>query len=171
MVNSPLSSWHVAVAAEAIAAAQFARCGVDVSVQYGANQPEYDLVVTAGEQMLKVSVKGSVTGSWGLTQKLLAGADYHGAVDKWLLRHKPKTIFCFVQFRDTEFVELPRLYLAHPSEVGKRLKATAKGRGVTILYERREWTGRAHGAGTIDEIPREWIFTRERLARLLEIHS
>ena len=32
-------SWHVAVAAEAIAAAQFARCGVDVSVQYGANHP------------------------------------------------------------------------------------------------------------------------------------
>jgi hypothetical protein len=33
------SSWHVSVAAEAIAAALFARCGYDVSVQYGANQP------------------------------------------------------------------------------------------------------------------------------------
>ena len=36
------SSFHVGVAAEAIAAALFARCGMDVSVQYGANQPEYE---------------------------------------------------------------------------------------------------------------------------------
>ena len=39
-----ITSWQVATAAEAFAAAQFARCGWDVSVQYGANQPEYDLV-------------------------------------------------------------------------------------------------------------------------------
>jgi hypothetical protein len=39
------SSWHVATAAEAIAAAQFARLGFNVSVQYGANQPEYDLMI------------------------------------------------------------------------------------------------------------------------------
>lgn len=57
------TSWHVAVAAEAFAAALFARCGVDVSVQYGANQPEYDLIVSQGERMLKVSVKGSQDGS------------------------------------------------------------------------------------------------------------
>jgi len=40
-----LNQWHVATAAKAIAAAQFSRCGWDVSVQYGANQPGYDLVV------------------------------------------------------------------------------------------------------------------------------
>jgi hypothetical protein len=62
------SSWHVAVAAEAAAAALFARCGCDVSVQYGADQPEYDLVVARGPKMLKVSVKGSKDGGWGLTQ-------------------------------------------------------------------------------------------------------
>ena len=62
-----LSSWHIAVAAEALTAAQFARCGFDVSVQYGANQPEYDLIVAKGDQMLKVSVKGSQDGRWGLT--------------------------------------------------------------------------------------------------------
>jgi hypothetical protein len=52
------TNWHVATAAEAIAAAQFARLGFDVSVQYGANQPEYDLMVHNGEHALKVSVKG-----------------------------------------------------------------------------------------------------------------
>jgi hypothetical protein len=47
------TNWHVATAAEAIAAAQFARSGYDVSVQYGANQPEYDLMITDGDKFLK----------------------------------------------------------------------------------------------------------------------
>jgi len=66
-----VSSWHIGVAAEAFVAAQFARYGIDVSVQYGANQPEYDLIASKREtdQMLKISVKGSQDGSWGLTQK------------------------------------------------------------------------------------------------------
>jgi hypothetical protein len=44
-------SWHVSVAAEAIAAALFTLCGYDVSVQDGADQPEYDLMVAKGEKM------------------------------------------------------------------------------------------------------------------------
>ena len=50
---SKMTSWHVGVAAEAFAAAQFARLKYDVSVQYGANQPEYDLIAVDGEKMLK----------------------------------------------------------------------------------------------------------------------
>ena len=46
------SSWHVGVAAEAYAAALFARCGYDVSVQYGANQPEYDLIAVSVNSIL-----------------------------------------------------------------------------------------------------------------------
>ena len=49
-----VSSRHIGVAAEAAVAALFARSGYDVSVQYGANQPEYDLIVARGESMLKV---------------------------------------------------------------------------------------------------------------------
>src|SRR5687767_8335286 len=102
--NKP-TSWHIGVAAEAIAAAQFARCGFDVSVQYGADQPEYDLIVARAEQMLKVSVKGSQDGSWGLTQSFIAKADYHGAIDTWLKRHGVKTVFCFVQFKGTTLTD------------------------------------------------------------------
>ena len=69
------TSWQVATAAEAFAAAQFARCGWDVSVQYGANQPEYDLVAVNGDRVLKVSVKGSKDGGWGLTQSFISNAD------------------------------------------------------------------------------------------------
>jgi hypothetical protein len=62
------SSWHIAVAAKALAAAQFARCGYDVSVQYGADQPEYDLIVAKEDHLMEVSVKGSQDWGWGLTQ-------------------------------------------------------------------------------------------------------
>jgi hypothetical protein len=158
------NSWHVATAAEAIAAAQFARCGWDVSVQYGANQPEYDLLVAdKSDRTLKISVKGSKDGSWGLTQSYLSNANYHGAVDVWLARHAAKTVMCFVQFKGVGLSELPRVYLALPAEVAAWLKAAAGGRGDTILYERHVWTTRAQAAGTTDELPAKWRFTEARL--------
>ena len=162
------SSWHVSVAAEAIAAGQFARCGFDVSVQYGANQPEYDLIVAKDRRLLKVSVKGSQEGGWGLTQSFLESANYHGAIDKWLHRHDPETIFCFVEFKKVPLTELPRMYLARPCEVAQRLHETAKGRGDTILYEKHIWGTRAIGAGTIEQIPQEWLFSQSRIEQLLE---
>ena len=155
--------WQVATAAEAFAAAQFARCGWDVSVQYGANQPEYDLVAVDGDRVLKVSVKGSQDGSWGLTQSHIANADYHGAVDAWLKKHSRKTVFCLVQFKGVPVETLPRMYLASPAEIAKWLKAAAAGRGDTILYEKHTWSERAHAAGTTDAIPERWKFTVERL--------
>ena len=82
-----MSSWHVGVAAEAFVAAQFARLRYDVSVQYGANQPEYDLIAVSGDNMLKISVKGSQDGGWGLTQSYKKGCDYHEAIQKWLESH------------------------------------------------------------------------------------
>src|SRR3954462_9040196 len=93
------TSWHVSVAAEAAAATLFARCGLDVSVQYGANQPEYDLIIARADKMLKVSVKGSQDGGWGLCQSHLepGTGDYHAAIDRWVARHKLRTILCFVQ--------------------------------------------------------------------------
>ena len=157
------NSWHVATAAEAFAAAQFARCGWDISVQYGANQPEYDLVAVCGDRMLKVSVKGSKDGSWGLTQSYLSNADYHGAIDVWLARHLKKTIFCFVQFKDTGLHTIPRMYLATPTEIALWLKQAAGGRGDTILCEHHAWTNRAAAAGTVDIIPPHWKFTEQRV--------
>jgi hypothetical protein len=162
------TSWQVATAGEAFAAAQFARCGWDVSIQYGANQPEYDLVAVDGDRMLKVSVKGSKDGQWGLTQSHLrkGTADYQGAIDTWLARHSRLTIFCLVQFKGVPVTDLPRMYLATPAEIGAQLRATAKGRGDTILYERKAWTDKAQAAGTVDAIPESWRFTLGRLEQL-----
>ena len=158
-----LNQWQVAVAAEAFAAGLFARCGCDVSVQYGANQPAYDLVVVKGNQLLKVSVKGSQDGAWGLTQSYKKGHSYHEAVDIWLARHDPKILFCFVQFKDVAVDTLPRTYLAWPHEIAQRLKDSANGRGETILFEYKKWADHAYGAGTTDQIPREWVFSANRI--------
>ncbi len=162
------TSWQVATAAEAFAAAQFARCGWDVSVQYGANQPEYDLVAVDGDRVLKVSVKGSKDGAWGLTQSFIKNADYHGAADKWLSKHSNKTVFCLVQFKDTSVEILPRIYLVTPNEIADWLKKAAKGRGDTILYEKHVWSKRGYAAGTTDAIPESWRFTDKRLEEIAE---
>jgi len=163
-----MKQFHVATAAEAIAAAQFARCGWDVSVQYGANQPEYDLVAANADAILKVSVKGSQDGSWGLTQSYMEPklADYRGAADRWYAKHSKRTVFCFVQFKDTGIHEMPRLYLASPLEVATWLKAAANGRGDTVLKERHTWAKRAHASGMTESIPDSWKFTGARISEL-----
>jgi hypothetical protein len=162
-----LKSFHIAVAAEAIAAAQFARCGCDVSVQYGADQPEYDLIVAKGDRMMKVSVKGSQDGSWGLTQSLVKNADYLSAIDLWLKRHGAKTAFCFVQFKGVALAELPRLYLATPTETATRLRESVGGRGDSILYEQHVWGPRATGYGSVEQVPEGWRFSAARVEQLL----
>ena len=162
-----IGSWHVGVAAEAATASLFARFGFDVSVQYGADQPEYDLMVARDDKVLKISVKGSQDGAWGLTQSFLRNADYHAAITAWLERHHPKTIFALVQFKDVAVTDMPRVYLATPPEIAQRLGETARGRGDTILYEKHSWGPRAVGAGTIEEIPSPWRFTVERVEEML----
>ncbi|TBL69837.1 hypothetical protein EYB31_34940 [Paenibacillus thalictri] len=161
-----MNQWQVSVAAEAIAAALFARAGYDVSVQYGANQPEYDLMVAKGDKMLKVSVKGSQDGGWGLTQSYMSDKNYYAAADAWCRKHKPRTIVCLVQFKDVPIEKMPRVYLAIPQDIADHLKKSANGRGETILYEYKEWTDRAFGAGTTDKIPDNWKFTENRIKEM-----
>ncbi len=166
-----MTAWQVATAAEAIAAAQFARLGFNVSVQYGANQPEYDLMVDNGAHALKISVKGSQDGSWGLTQSYLkkAGkANYHGAADAWLARHKVRTILCLVQFVRVQFDQLPRIYVAWPREIASRLRGASGGRGDTILYEDYKRGPKAAGAGTVERLPDTWRLSNERLDVLIQ---
>ena len=166
-----MTSWHVGVAAEAFVAAQFARMRYDVSVQYGANQPEYDLIAVSGDKMLKISVKGSQDGGWGLTQSYKKGCDYHEAIQKLLDGHHKKTIFCLVQFQGTGDDEMPRMYLASPDEIAEVMNASAGGRGETVLREYHLWGPRAAGSGTIDRIPEEWKFTEERAQYMFETYG
>ncbi|MBA3878588.1 MAG: hypothetical protein C0500_02600 [Sphingobium sp.] len=165
-----MTGWHVATAAEAVAAAQFARFGFDVSVQYGANQPEYDLMIARGEDILKISVKGSQDGGWGLSQSQLSklrNANYHGAAEAWYARHRPRTALCLVQFMNVDDDELPRIYLAWPREIADRLKSASGGRGDTILWEDYVRGPKAAGAGQREQLPDEWKLTRSRVNNML----
>lgn len=166
-----VSSWHVGVAGEAFAAAQLARYGIDVSVQYGANQPEYDLIATKGDKMLKISVKGSQDGGWGLTQSYKKGCDYYEAIDKWLDAHGKKTIFCLVQFQGVADDQLPRMYLATPDEIAKALRESRMGLGDTVLREYHVWGAKASAAGVIEKIPDEWLFTEERARQMFDTYA
>jgi len=167
-MQDKISPRHVGVAAEAFVAAQFARCGYDISVQYGANQPEYDLVVVQGDKLMKVSVKGSQDGAWGLTQSYIKNADYYKAIDDWHDKHGQKTVFALVQFQGVLLDQSPRLYLAFPSEIAMRLKESAGGRGETILYEKKIWSKRAAGYGKPDVIPDHWKFSPQRIDELFD---
>ena len=165
------TSWHVGVAAEAIVAAQFARCGVAVSVQYGADQPEYDLVAVEGDLLLKVSVKGSKDGGWGLTQSYKKGRTYHEAIDAWLEAHGKKTIFCLVQFKGVELNKMPRVYLASPAEIAEEMHKSRAGNGETVLREYKKWTDKGIAAGTEDIIPEKWLFSEARVREMFENYA
>jgi hypothetical protein len=135
-------------------------------VQYGANQPEYDLVVVRGERMLKVSVKGNQDGAWPLTASYCENANYVGAIDLWLSKHKPRTVICLVQFCGVPLLGTPRVYLAAPSEIAAQMRCQRKGLGDSNLWERQCWGQRSRAAGTTDEIPTSWHFSPETVERL-----
>jgi len=162
------SSYQVSVSAEAFAAAMFSQAGCDVLVQYGANQPEFDLAVTRGGPTVKVSVKGSQDGGWVMTARQKeAGISYHQAIGRWVKRHKDRSvIYCFVQFKGVPFASMPRLYLASIREVSEYLKASRGGLGYTSLRECYVWK-RGKAKGTTDNIPIHWQMTKDRIRRLV----
>ena len=173
-MSNKFTSWHVGVAAEAIAAAQFARCGYDVSVQYGANQPGYDLVVGRGKRLLKVSVKGSQNKAWMLCASYLGpkwpqNKTYHDAINAWEKDHTDiGVVLCFVQFQEVDIREPPRVYLATADEVADRLRQTRNGGGNTVLHEEKVWGKSAAASGTVDRIPANWQFSEKRIEELFK---
>ena len=91
----------VATAAEAFAAAQFARFGYDVSIQWGATQPECDLIISERRRMLKISVKGSADGGWNVTQSAQSDLSTAARIVRTLLtsgwrgiKPEPRSVSC-----------------------------------------------------------------------------
>ncbi len=174
-VSSKPLPWRVTVGAEGIAAAQFARCGFDVSVQSGRDKPTYDLVVAKSGNLLKVSVKGSDDGSWALTQPYLKRvtdllgrrANFLGAIAQWQDHLGSRAICCLVQFQDVSIDELPRIYLASPQEVAQKLRETVERLGISTLYERYEWTPAGEESGATEALPSAWAFSESRIQELL----
>lgn len=160
-----MTSYQVGVSAEAFVAALLARAGFHVSVQYGANQPGYDLVAERRGRAYLVSVKGSQDGSWGLTQSLLRNADYHQAIRDWVARHREGLIFALVQFRGRSLTDLPDIYLATCGDIAAQLRSSGGGLGDTVLHVEKSWrTGRR--AGHTDRIPADWKFSAKRIGEI-----
>lgn len=167
-LTKTMTSHQVGVSAESFTATLFAWAGYDVSVQYGANQPEYDLVAVQGEKMIKISVKGSQDGGWGLTQSFKKDRTYSEAIDHWVNKHKGRTIVSLVQFEDADFEkgEMPRVYLATPNEIGEHMKLSRGSQGVTSLKENYEYKS-GIAKGHTDVIPDNWKFSKIRIEELI----
>jgi hypothetical protein len=162
-----MKSYHVGVAAEACAALLFAQAEYEVLVQYGANQPGYDLVVARDTMSAKISVKGSQDGGWVLIASYKRDRTYHEAIDAWAAAHAdPEILYCFVQLKGVAFGQMPRIYLARLPEVVAYLKASCGGHGYTSLREAHKWA-RGKAGGTTDTIPPSWTMTKESITMLL----
>lgn len=157
-----MTPYQVNVAAEAFAAVAFSEAGYDVAMQYGTTQPDWDLLATKGHRILKVQVKGSQTGGWGLFQNSIEDADYHGALARWLARQEPDLVYFLAQFKDVQVGAAPRCYLARPAEIVAHMRTTRGGHARTSLREEHTYT-RGKGAGHADIIPANWLFSQARV--------
>jgi Holliday junction resolvase-like predicted endonuclease len=150
------------IAAESFAASLFAQAGYDILVQYGANQPHYDLVAVKDERILMLSVKGSQDGGWMLASRFVKpGIGYHNAIDRWLEHQRKDLVFVFVQFKGISIGQAPRVYLARPTEIAEQLKLHRNGQGHGALQE--DWQRDHPRSRYADRIPPSWTFSVERI--------
>lgn len=166
-----MTSHQVAVAGEALAASLFARAGCDVLIQYGPNQPDYDLVAMRGDLAIRVSVKGSRKSGWGLIQSFKKGRTYLAAADAWLAEHAGQrldVVYCLICFKGKRLDEAPLAYLASPQEIAEHHKSGKHGTGTTILFLDHT-PCRGVGKGHRHQIPSAWLFTQQRVEELFAV--
>jgi hypothetical protein len=157
-----MTPYQVNVAAEAFAALAMSQAGYDVAMQYGTTQPDWDILATKGMRLLKLQVKGSQDGGWGLFQSYIRDADYHGALAAWAAAQLPDIVYFLVQFRDVMVGNSPRCYVARPAEIVAHMGTTRGGHAYTSLRENYSYS-KGIGAGHVDIIPASWSFTHERI--------
>ncbi|MHB8562627.1 MAG: hypothetical protein ACYDDA_01530 [Acidiferrobacteraceae bacterium] len=150
------------IAAESYTACLLAQAGYDVLVQYGANQPHYDLIAVKDKRILPISVKGSQDGGWMLAVRYVKkGVDYQAAIDQWLSIQRDDVVYIFVQFMHTPIGQAPRVFVARPPGIAAHMKTQCSGRGHGALYEDYR---RDHPRSQYDHrIPSDWGFSHRRI--------
>lgn len=150
------------IAAESYTACLLAQAGYDVLIQYGANQPHYDLVAEKDGRFLPISVKGSQDGGWMLAVRYIKeGIDYHAAIDQWLSNQRNDVVYVFVQFMHVPLGQAPRVFVARPPEIAVHMKTQCAGRGHGSLQE--DYL-RDHPRSRYNHrIPDDWGFSFERI--------
>ncbi len=150
------------IAAESYAACLLAQSGYDVLVQYGANQPDYDLMAVKGKRMLPISVKGSQDGGWMLAVRYKKeGVTYHEAINLWLAAQRDDVVFVFVQFAEVAVGGVPRAYIARPKAIAEQLKGHRNGAGYGALQEDR--LRFSPKSSFSERLPETWNFSAERI--------
>ena len=143
---------------ESYAACLLAQSGYDVLVQYGANQPHYDLVAVKDSRILPISVKGSQDGGWMLAVKYAKpGVGYADAIAKWLATQRSDVVYMFVQFLQVPLGSAPRVYVARPLAVAAHLSAQCNGRGLCSLQE--DTFRDSPKSKYKDRVPGPWIYS------------
>lgn len=161
-----MTSRQCEIAAESYIACLLAQSGYDVLVQYGANQPHYDLMAVKGEhRKLPISVKGSQDGGWMLAVSYKKpGVDFLAAIDQWLEDQRTDVVYAFVGFLNVPLGQAPRVYIARPREIAAQLKAQCSGRGHCALQENTlTYYPRSKHQ---DKVPAEWVYSTERIDTL-----
>lgn len=153
------------IAAESYTACLLAQCGYDVLVQYGANQPHYDLMAVKEYRKLPVSVKGSQDGGWMLAVRFVKpGVNYHQAIDQWLSIQREDIVYVLVQFLSVPFGLAPRVYIASAKEIADHMKSQCNGRGHGSLQE--DYLRDHPKSKYMHRIPDHWQFTQMRLEQI-----
>jgi hypothetical protein len=151
------------IAAESYTACLLAQSGYDVLVQYGANQPHYDLMAVKGEdRKLPISVKGSQDGGWMLAVRYLKpGVNYLAAIGEWLSVQRNDVVYVFVGFLQVPLGDAPRVYVARPPEIAAHLRLQSSGQGRAVL---REDTPTFYPTSKYtDKIPSDWRYSTDRI--------
>jgi len=159
----PMTSRQCEIAAESYTACLLAQSGYDVLVQYGANQPHYDLMAVKREQRkLPISVKGSQDGGWMLAVgHKKPGVTYLAAIDQWLALQRHDVVYALVGFLNVPLGQAPRVYVARPPEIAAQLKSQCLGRGYCSLQEDSPtYYPRSKNK---DKVPVEWVYSTERI--------
>jgi Holliday junction resolvase-like predicted endonuclease len=150
------------IAAESYTACLLAQSGYDVLVQYGANQPHYDLVAVKDKRIVPISVKGSQDGGWMLAVRFVKpGVNYRAAIEKWLSIQRDDVIYIFVQFLHVPLGQAPRVYVARPPEIATQLKLQCSDRGHGSLQE--DTPRDSPRSKYKDKIPNGWVYSSERI--------
>src|SRR5581483_9338623 len=63
--------------------------------------------------------------------------------------------------------QLPRIYLASPADIARRMREAAERTGAALLYEQYDWTAPETGLTAIERLPSSWLFSEERIQELL----
>jgi hypothetical protein len=173
-----LSSRCISLSAEGIAAAQFARSGFDILQQAAHEKPNFDLAVTRAGALVKMSVKASDNGRWDLVAPFLRGvqgpkprrAEFQSAIELWYGSQSSRAMCCLVQFEDVPLDQLPRIYLASPIDIARRMQDSLERLDDASLFETYEWTSPFDSVHRVETLPNAWRFSVERIQELLVVH-